>query len=381
MRSSEWQRLRAVVEEALDRPSTERAEVLDTACGADQALRGEAESILAAEDAAGDFLDPTQRARSGRALRPGDWVDGLRLVRRISEGGTATVWLAHSAGLPAGPALAVKIAHGDLAAGDLPRRFTEEGRILSRLTRLAVPGVVRLRNAGHHRGRPYLVLDLVEGEPLDTHCDSAGLGLEERLGLVRALAEIVAALHRARIVHRDLKPGNVLVRSDGRPTLIDFGLARRLGDRRGSVLGHPTEPLARLITPGYAPPEQVWGGPITPALDVFGLGALTHRLLVGETPPGPGQPVRPSRIAATVPPEVSGRLGLSPRALARRLRGDLDRVLTRALEPFPGNRHADAAELAADLDRYLSGLRSAGRRGLLASITRGALAVVLGRFD
>jgi serine/threonine-protein kinase len=135
----------------------------------------------------------------------------------------------------------------------------------------------------------------------------------------------------------------VLVGPDGRPTLLDFGLARRLDARDGTVLGRPTQPLARLITPGNAPPEQVWGGPVTPALDVYGLGAILPRLLLGRTPPGPGWP--------------------PPRARARRVGRDLrgmEEILTRALAPLPGDRHRDAAELADDLGRQLA--RSGGDR-------------------
>jgi len=396
MRSREWYRLRTVVEQVLERPAREREALLDSACGSDLALRGEAESILAAHDAAGGFLEAVWPEGCVDDLRPGDRVGDVRLERCMSQGGTATVWRVRSLGSPAaaaGSTLAVKIARPDLPAADLRRRFAEEERILSGLCR---EGVVGLRGAGRYRGRPYLVLDWVEGEPLDDYCDAGCLGVEERLRLMRAVAEIVGDLHRARVVHRDLKPGNVLVRPDGRPILVDFGLARRLDERDGTVIGRPTEPLARLITPGYAPPEQIWGGPVTPAVDVFGLGAVIYRLLLGETPPGPWEygsrgleeltgnavvgsrsSARPSRAAVAVSAEVCARLGLSPRALARRLRGDLDRILTRALDPLPGRRHPTAAALAADLDRHLAGLPSAARRGALASLAAGALAALL----
>jgi serine/threonine protein kinase len=346
----DWGRLRAVVEEAIDRPPEERTALLDGSCGGDSTLRGEAEAILAAHDAAGGFLEPapTRPGRPRDTLAPGDRLGGAVLERRLSAGGTATIWRARSAGGDNGEGrdtpLAVKVARPDLPAGDLELRFGEEERILRRLHRRgARRGIVRLREAGRVDGRPFLVLDWVEGEPLDVHCEAGRLGSGERVRRVRDLASLVAGLHADGIVHRDLTPANVLVDPDGRPTLLDFGLARRLDARDGTVLGRPTQPLARLITPGYAPPEQVWGGPVTPALDVYGLGAILHRLLLGRTPPGPWWP--------------------PPRALARRVGRDLrgmEEILTRALAPLPGDRHRDAAELADDLGRHLA--RSGGDR-------------------
>lgn len=358
----DWHRLRAVVEEAIDRSPEERTALLDGSCGADATLRGEAEAILAAHDAAEGFLEPRPERPARDTLEPGDRVGGTILERRLSAGGTATVWRARSGGDGGerlGIPLAVKVARPDLPAADLELRFAEEERILRRLSRR--PGIVRLREAGRVGGRPFLVLDWVEGEPLDVHCEAGRLGTGERVRRVRDLAALVAGLHRQGIVHRDLKPANVLVGPDGRPTLLDFGLARRLDARDGTVLGRPTQPLARLITPGYAPPEQIWGGPVTPALDVYGLGAILHRLLLGSTPPGPWWP--------------------PPRALSRRLGRDLEETLTRALAPLPGDRHRDAAELAHDLDRHLARLaRSGGRRtpGRARSIAARAAAALRG---
>lgn len=388
--STRWRRVEAVFADAADREPADRPAFLDDACrrpdGApDPALREEVEALLAADVAAPGFFDGAE-ARLGNVVdaalngdapeRVGPW----RLVEEVGRGGMGTVFRAERADGAFEQTAAVKLVRPGLA-DDLAARFRAERQILAGLDH---PHVARLLGGGvADDGRPWLAMEFVQGEPITTYCDQRRLGVNERLALFEAVCEAVAYAHRNLVVHRDLKPSNVLVTDDGTVKLLDFGIAKLIDE---ADAGGPTTQTGRwLLTPEYAAPEQVTGGPVTTATDVYALGALLYELLTGRravevdgrSPAAierailQSEPARPSDAVTAsaptggrVPPDPAGDAtsdtgalrSTTAERLRRRLRGDLDRIVMKALRKEPERRYEGAAALAADVRRHLAGL-------------------------
>ena len=381
-----WARLSPLLDEALDLPPTERAAWLAhlQARAPHDALL--LQGLLQRHEAAGsgDFLagsaTPTQTATPvGQRLGP--WT----IEAPLGEGGMASVWLARrSDGRHDGHA-AIKLMHGRLHGTQASQRFEREGRILARLQH---PHIAQLLDAGvasdgrngdnGHNGQPYLVLELVRGEPIDRWCDERRLGVEARLRLFVDVVQAVAAAHAQLVVHRDLKPGNVMVDGQGQVKLLDFGIARLLDEGDDGTASAAASATAasltrtgqRAFTPAWAAPEQVRGEPVSTATDVWALGVLLCQLLTGRHPGGlpwasdltawmqaaalpkiqrPSQLARTGEDAAA----LAARRGLQPPALARRLQGELDQIVRRALAEEPGRRYGSAQALADDVQRHL----------------------------
>jgi serine/threonine-protein kinase len=365
-----WRRLDEVFTRALELPRTERPAFVRRACAGDPELAGEVEAMLAAHES------PEVPALERRLLDDDDgaapadpWVGrrlgAWRLVELLGEGGSGRVYLADRADRHYRQRAAVKL----LAATRLSERsLVELRRERQLLARLRHPGIVPLLDGGvSPEGLPYLVMQWVDGEPITDYCTRLGLSVEERIELFRAVCDAVAYAHARLVVHRDLKPSNILVDREGRPQLLDFGIAKLLEpDRLGVEAEAPT--VAARYTPEYASPEQVTGGSVTTATDVYALGLLLQELLVGrpvrrfsrlslgelvtsvaEAPPPPS-------VAVLAPPEGEKPPGAEERKLSRRLAGDLDTIVATALHPDPGRRYGSARELAEDLGRHLDGL-------------------------
>ena len=339
-----------VFEQALGTEDSERAAFVSSACGDDPALRHEVDALL--EAAGGDqaqtgvLLGPALRAREDLVGRS---FGRFRLVELIGEGGMGVVYRAERTdGI--GQVVAVKLIGSDL--GERGReRFLRETQLLARLEH---PAIARLIDAGVDQDRAWIALEFVPGQPIDAYCEARRLPLRARVQLLTRLAGAVAAAHGMLVVHRDIKPANVLVTPDGSPKLIDFGIATLLGEP--GAAHQQTVDVARLFTPHYAAPEQVAGEPVTVATDVFGLGALGYRLLSGHALHSAARGAVGYLLAITeqdvVPPSrIAAQHG--DEATARALRGDLDAILCKALERQPSRRYASAAELQADLQRYL----------------------------
>ena len=347
-----WSELEEILDALLDLPPDRRAARLAERCRGDAELEAAARRLLAACEVDDDFLAAGPAAalprRNGapagppaagsdpfRGRRLGAWT----LDERLGEGGMGVVYRAHRHDGAFRQEAAVKLAPGVLLSDELRQRFEGERQLLARLRH---PHVARLLDGGTTAdGIPYLVTELVDGEPVDRHCERRGLGLADRLRLLLQVCAAVDYLHRHLVVHRDLKPSNILVDRDGRAVLLDFGIAKLLA---GDAASDTTRTGRQPLTPGWAAPEQLAGEPVTTAVDVYALGALLRRLLVG--PGDPREEVarewrRPSDVAAP--------------GLARRLRGDLDAVAMTALAAEPTDRYSSAAELAADLRRHLEG--------------------------
>ena len=369
---------------ALERSAAERAAFLDAACGGDPELRRELERLLAADQRIGDFLERPAGELLGMVPLGGDGgrVGPYRLLRRIGSGGMGAVYLARRDDEQYERLVAVKVLRWGLDSPEARHRFRAERQILARLEH---PNIARLYDGGTtDEGRPYLVMELVEGLPVDRYCDERRLTVGQRLDLFRRICGAVQYAHQNLLVHRDLKPGNILVTAAGEPKLLDFGIAKRLeAEDRDS---DDTLPGLRVMTPVYASPEQVRGKAVTTASDVYALGVLLYQLLagrlpyrlashhdsavaaaiLGQEPEPPSQALFHPRPAEEQSPElIAAARGTRPRALARRLRGDLEEILLRALNKDPQSRYTSVALLSQDLESHLANRPVAARSNTL----------------
>ncbi len=373
MNRERWLEVGPHLDRALEMDTDERAAWLDTLRAEDPRLAADLTELLAERSAVGreGFLESEGPAHPAAASLAGQTVGAYTLVAPIGRGGMGTVWLARrSDGRFTGEA-AVKFLNAEMGrAGE--GRFRREGNILARLTH---PHIAHLIDAGvSAAGQPYLVLERVEGQPIDRHCDARGLDVAARLSLFLDVLAAVEHAHSHLVVHRDIKPSNVLVSADGQVKLLDFGIAKLL---EGDATGNPTALTregGKALTPEYAAPEQVTGGVITTATDVYSLGVLLYILLGGRHPAGAARnsPVELLRAILDVePPRLStgvvdartettatladnaARRGSTPEKLHRLLRGDLDTIVAKALKKQPEERYASASAFADDVRRYL----------------------------
>lgn len=296
---------------------------------------------------------------------PGSTIGPYRLTAPLGSGGMGSVWAAHKIGDSTGREVALKILHEGAMTPETVGRFEREREILGSLQH---PSIARILDGGiTEDGRPYFAMEKVDGVPIDRWCDEQSLTVDQRLGLAVDVAEAVGAAHAGHVVHRDLKPANILVDQRGRVRLLDFGVAKWTARALGAD-AFVTQGAARFMTPAFASPEQLAGGIVGPPSDVYSLGAMVHRLVVGVPPSTTtgdtttGDPVAPSRLlgASDSDPDSRATLeaaairrGSSLRMLRRQVRGDLDHVLMTALAREPERRYADARDLATDLGRVL----------------------------
>ncbi|MEM7356222.1 MAG: serine/threonine-protein kinase [Acidobacteriota bacterium] len=382
IRGERWMDVEAVFERAARAPVGERRAFLDQICGADGELRREVESLLAADRAAGAFLDKPLAAEMDltvveprtrrRAIGP------YEILRPIGEGGMGTVYLAVRADDEYRQEVAIKIFGYGHWRRDLKRRFRTERQILASLEH---PNIARLLDGGTtDHGEPYLVMEHIEGEPIDFYCDRQRLTVGERIDLFRQLCAAVRYAHQNLVVHRDIKPSNVLVTASGLPKLLDFGIAQ-LVDAEGfpQTLAR-TSTGQRLMTPRYASPEQVRGEPVSTATDVYSLGVLLYELLIGCLPyrVDPSRlealehavlEVLPERLSVALirsqtgaqangkgPAEIARARRSRPEPLRRQLVGDLETIVAKALRKELARRYGSIDPFDEDLRRYREGL-------------------------
>ena len=390
-----WSRLRPILERALELDGSEEEAYLVRATDGDERLLRLAREYLEADRAgAGPLEDPTPPSQGQLAGEPltapaaGRTVGPWLLERKLGQGGMGTVWLASRGDGSFEQRVALKLVAPHLASGELGARFEREQRILATLEH---PGIARLVDAGRGEGElPYLAMEYVEGLPIDRWC-AQGPSMRERIELFRRVCEAVAYAHRRLVVHRDLKPANVLVDSEGRPRLLDFGIAGVLqGDTEEDAVLTRTGRLP--FTPTYASPEQIRGEPVGTQGDVYSLGVILFQLLTGR-PPHAFEHSTPTEMLSALERGDPPLASKAAPALADRLRGDLDAIVACALHPEPERRYGSVEALAEDLRRYLDGLPVAARpdtagyrlrkflrRNRLATAISGALvtALVLG---
>ena len=349
-----WRVVSPHLDRALEMTEDERAAFLQSLREDDPDLASEVETLLEEHRALEreGFLEREAVKTPLASSLTGQRVGAYTLVEPIGQGGMGSVWLARrSDGRFEGQA-AVKLLNVSLVGRPGETRFEREGSILARLTH---PNIARLVDAGVSPiGQPYLVLEYVPGAPIDRWCDEHALDVEGRLRLFLDVLAAVAHAHANLIVHRDIKPSNVLVGTDGQVKLLDFGIAKLLEEEGGAGEATAlTREGGRALTPEYAAPEQVTGGTITTATDVYALGTLLYVLLAGRHPAAGSLGSTASLVKAIVdtdPPRLSDA---SPARLRRALQGDLDTIVAKALKKDAAQRYASVTAFADDLGRTL----------------------------
>ncbi len=359
--------------EAIERTPGERGAFLDAACGAAPGLRAEVESLLSAYAHAGDFMDALDSER-GVALLEGTSevvpsrgrVGPYRLLRELGRGGMGVVHLAERAEGGFAQRVVIKLIKRGMDSDAILRRFLRERQILAGLEHV---NVARLLDGGvTDDGQPYFAMEYVDGEPLTTYCDGRELTVEQRLRLFEDACRAVQHAHGQLVVHRDLKPSNMLVTGEGRLKLLDFGIAKLLVEEDDAPA--LTQAGAHVLTPNYAAPEQVRGEPVTTATDVYALGVVLYELLTGRLPHDADARGRTdvARAVCEVEPRPPSLAAASQPRLAKRLRGDLDTIVMKALSKEPSRRYASAEAMAEDVRRHLAGHPVQAHRDTLAYV-------------
>ncbi len=358
MTAGRWQQVRAILFAASAMENERRAQYVAEQCGDDDPLRCEVEELLRALDESGGFLEPAAHYIPGLTeVRIGPYL----MLEEAGHGGMGVVYRARRDN-DYRQIVAIKLVRVELATQALIERFRIERQALARLNH---PNIARLLDGGTTAdGRPYLVMDWVDGKPIHEYCRAAGLTAHQRLRLFLQVCDAVAHAHRNLVVHRDLKPSNILITADGQPKLLDFGIAKIFGADQAEPEVTQAFGCVHPLTPDYASPEQVRGEPVTMATDVYSLGAVLYELLTG---------CRPHQIESYTPAGIERAVCLDSSARAstvtaeggvprEELKGDLDDILAKALEKEPAQRYAYVDGLASDLQRHLDGLPVSARR-------------------
>jgi len=389
-----WERLQDLFSRAVELPEGEREAFITRESAGDKELRDELLELLACDTgrstgplthALGAAIDATTRDR--RKALVGRVVGNYKLASILGHGGTGTVYLGERADRQYSAQVAVKIVDNATVHGDLGMRFRAERQILASLNHA---NIARLLDAGETAdGQPYLVMEYVHGEPVDRYCDRQQLDVRARLQLFLEICNAVQYAHQNLIVHRDLKPANILVTAEGAPKLLDFGIAKLLDTGDQAAMLALTRMNDRLLTPEYASPEQILGRQVTTASDVYALGVVLYELLTGlrpyTVPSSASQlelersicisdPQRPStavrKALESEPREGESTIGaiglargIQPDRLQKRLLGDIDAIVMRALRKEPQHRYGSVEQLAADVRRYLSREPVVARQG------------------
>lgn len=391
-----WQQIDTLFKEVLERPLDERETYLQNSCGSDTGLMDQVDKLLQiheeAEKILGDsvstFASPLVpglldeiAAKSEPHELLGSKVGSYEIIEKIGRGGMGTVYMAKKSDATYEKKVALKLVRRGLDTEDILLRFRNEGQILASLEH---PNIARLYDGGiHEDGRPFFVMEYVEGEPIDAYCDRYQLSLKERLKLFKTVCKAVHFAHQNLVVHRDIKPANVLITENGTVKLVDFGIAKLLEPGRMNLKSHHTQTGIKLMTPEFASPEQIQGRPITTAVDVYALGVLLYLLLTGRRPFSLGtaslleiermvcetSPLRPSEAVLGKPfpsphchhenifdvEAAAGNRSKDIGSLKKELSGDLDRIVLEALRKEPKRRYPSALAFSEDLGNYLAG--------------------------
>src|SRR5271169_3839269 len=425
MTPENWDKAKELFESALELDAVQRASFLAENCR-EEGLRQQVEELLINYQEAGRFLDDpvlnpgtpgpnglseirweeafrlhmqsgellaaATGAEAEEAPMVGRHLGAYKLVRRLGQGGMAAVFLAVRADDEYQKEVAVKLVQPGLDGGDLLNRFRNERQTLAGLDH---PNIVKLLDGGSTpEGLPFLVMDYVEGSPIDEYCDQHKLSIDERLHLFAKVCDAVRYAHQKLVIHRDLKPSNILVLADGTPKPLDFGIAKLLNPLPSAQGLRVTQTDTRCMTPAYASPEQMRGKSVTTATDIYSLGVVLYELLTGHRPYRLTQhtpaemeraicdeePETPSTavsrvgsdtfsdgtVIAKTPELVSHPREGHPDKLRRRLRGDLDNIVLKALQKEPRRRYDSVAEFSQDIDRHLQLLPVMARPSTLA---------------
>lgn len=401
MQSERWRKIEEIYHSCLERDGEHRSAFLAAACAGDELLRREVESLLAHQARAERFMETPALEVAAKSLSEDEFsleideqpligrtISHYRLVAKLGSGGMGEVYRAVRDDGTYEKQVAVKVIQSGLGSGYFIARFKTERQILARLDH---PNIARILDAGTTAdGLHYVVMEYVDGLPIDEYCQKNQLGVRERLKLFWAVCLAVQYAHQHLVLHRDLKPGNILVTPQGEPKLLDFGIAKIAQSGESDGPGESPATALPMMTPEYASPEQVRNASITTASDIYSLGVILYKLLCGRVPfcskdGSPHEifravcetePAKPSSVAryAEAPDAATeqnrGRAGFGERgerspALVKVLGGDLDNIVLKALRKEPQRRYASAAQLAEDVRRYLEGLPVAAHKDTL----------------
>ncbi len=395
MVSEPLKNLQEIVQAATKLSPEARTAFINTHCRDDETLRQEVESLLTLHDKATAIIESNTYSETTMRLgapqsedeMSGKRIGAYEIVRELGRGGMGAVYLATRADEQYEKQVAIKIVQRGMENNFVINRFRQERQILAHLDH---PNIARLLDGGTTEdGRPYFVMEYVEGKPITEYCDDKRLTTVERLQLFRQVCSAIHYAHQNLVVHRDIKPGNILVTADGVLKLLDFGIAKLLAPDF-AFQADATANVARLMTPAYASPEQAKGEPITTASDIYSLGVLLYQLLTGHRPyeittSSPLEMVRviceqePSKPSTVInrsvtsineneqtdsrrAPEYVSRLrDAQPEKLRRQLEGDLDNIILKALRKDPERRYSSVEKFSDDIRRHLEGLPISAR--------------------
>jgi serine/threonine protein kinase len=398
--NANWPKVKELFSEAVKLDPQERIPFLNQACAADENLRSEVLGLLSAHDSSGDFIQHPALVDVGFMVNDvstdtnhsavtGQHIGTYEIIRELGRGGMGAVYLASRADESFDKQVALKLIKRGMDSDAIIKRFVMERQILANLDH---PNIARMIDGGTTEdGLPYFVLEYIEGTTITRYCDEHKLNTLERLKLFLQVCAAVQFAHQNLIVHRDLKPSNIIVTKDGTPKLLDFGIAKLLSVDSALV---ETETIGRLFTPEYASPEQLRGLPITTTSDVYSLGVVLYELLSGHRPFSlasrspeeiarmitASEPLKPSVVITrheATPHTDDGHRSITPEGISRtregnvdklrrRLEGDLDNILLKALRKEPERRYASVQDLSADLQRHLTGLPVLAREDTFA---------------
>ncbi len=361
MKTNHWSVVEEIFQGALERPVAERKRYVAEACRHDPELLVEILSLLESDHNAEEVLhsvvadDLEEMRRSSASLELGTHVGSYLLVRELDSGGMGVVYLAVRSDDHYFQIVAIKMIRKGMESAELVQRFRVERQVLATLNH---PNIGAILDGGETKdGRPYIVMEYVEGEPITLACEGRSLSIRQRIELFRPLCSAVHYAHQKLILHRDIKPSNVMVTPEGVVKLIDFGTSKPLEPQLVLTDDTPTKTGFRLMTPDYASPEQVQGKQLTAATDVYSLGVLLFELLTGSRPYTLSNlsPVEAERLLfaqdSRKPSAVADLCGRKKKEIA----GDLDRIVRMAMHADPCQRYASAQHLEEDLRRYLEG--------------------------
>jgi eukaryotic-like serine/threonine-protein kinase len=391
MTPERWQQIKDLLATALELAPAERTAYLDQNCRGDDSLRREVEILLQREAGLSSrFLDREDLEQVAAAVLSeevnpwiGRRVGVYQIVEQIGAGGMGEVYRAFRADDQYRMEVALKVVRTGQDSARVITRFRNERQILAGLEH---PNIARLLDGGTtESGAPYLVMELIEGCPIAEYCDSHKLSIPDRLKLFAQVCGAVQFAHQRLIIHRDIKPTNILVTSDGKPKLLDFGIAKVIGPE---IRSQQNETLTafRILTPEYASPEQLNGEPVTTASDVYSLGVVLYDLLTGRSPyPATArtsqelaaaisyrEPEKPSTLVNRVTDangaapdsaeQIASARSCTVQKLQKQLNGDLDNIVLLALRKEPARRYASAEQFAADITRHLDGVPVLARK-------------------
>src|SRR6516164_4646213 len=370
-KTDRWKLIQDIFQAALDLPLSERDAYLARACGGNEDLRAEVSSLLANDRddtrTLHSLVASDLKGLAGAASSPeiGLRVGPYRLVRELDSVGMGIVYLAVRSDEQYFQIVAVKMVRMGMESPALLQRFRAERQILATLTH---PNIGAILDGGETEdGRPYIVMEYVEGQPITQRSETRGWSSRQRIELFRSLCSAVRYAHQKLVIHRDIKPSNILVTSDGIVKLIDFGISKPLAPELIPGELAATDGGQRLMTPDYASPEQLLGRPLTTAADIYSLAVVLFELLTGARPytlsdlaPGAAERIvceQANRKPSSVP-EIS-------KQTRNELAGDVDTIVLKAMEKDPARRYGSADELDQDLLRFLEGQPILARRATL----------------